>query len=68
MMDKQETQEIFINPFYAINISSSLTGEHEPMASKDEWIKVNSKLIDELGKEMWLEMLLEILEKGQLGR
>ena len=63
-MDKQDTKGLFINPYYAINISPSLVPEHEPMTSKEQWVKVNTKLIDELGKEEWLGQLLNVLESG----
>lgn len=65
-MNEQETKDIFINPFYAINISPSLIAEHEPMVSKEQWVKVNTKLIDELGKEEWLKQLLSVLESGSV--
>ncbi len=65
-MNEQETKDIFINPFYAINISPSLLAEHEPMVSKEHWVEVNTKLIDELGKEEWLKQLLSVLESGSV--
>ena len=63
-MNKQDTKELFINPYYAINISSSLATDHDPMVSKGEWVKVNTKLIADLGPEEWLTTLLRILETG----
>lgn len=62
IMNEEETKEIFINPYYAINISPDLTTGHELMVTKEKWIQVNSKLIDELGKEEWLKRLLNVLE------
>ena len=64
-MDEQETKDIFTNPFYAINISPSLAMEHEPMVSKEKWVQINARLIDEMGKEAWLEQLLSVLETGK---
>ncbi|MFA6336012.1 MAG: hypothetical protein WCX48_10780 [Bacteroidales bacterium] len=63
-MNHQESKELFINPYYAINISPTLATEHELMTSKEKWILVNSKLIDEMGKEAWLKQLLDILESN----
>lgn len=63
-MDEKETAEMFANPFYAINILPSLCLEHEPMVSKETWIKANAKIIDEIGKEEWLKRLLTVLESG----
>lgn len=61
-MNDQETKELFINPYYAINISSDLVSEHKLMVTKEKWIQVNARLIDELGKEEWLKQLLAVLE------
>lgn len=61
-MNDQETKELFINPYYAINISPDLVSEHELMVTKEKWIQVNARLIDELGKEEWLKQLLAVLE------
>ena len=64
-MNEQETTELFINPYYAVNIAPALAVKHDPMASKEKWIRVNSKLIDDLGKEEWLKQLLEVLESAK---
>ena len=61
-MNDQETKELFINPYYAINISPDFVNEHELMVTKEKWIEVNSRLIDELGNEEWLKQLLAVLE------
>lgn len=63
-MNEKETVEMFANPFYAINILPALCAEHEPMVSKETWIKANAKMIDEIGKEEWLKRLLSALESG----
>jgi hypothetical protein len=63
-MNEQETKDMFINPFYAINLSPLLLAAHESMVSKEQWVKVNAKLIDEIGKEEWLKQLLSVLESG----
>lgn len=61
-MNEQETRDLLINPYYAVRISPSLTTEHEPMTSKEEWVKANIRLIEEIGSEAWLKRLLDILE------
>ena len=63
-MNEKETKKLFINPYYAIQISPTLTDEHELMVNKKKWVQVNSQLIDELGKEEWLKQLLAVLESG----
>jgi hypothetical protein len=65
-MNDQNSKELFINPYYAIRVSPELTTKHEVMATKEQWVKVNSQLIDEMGKEEWLTQLLTILETGTL--
>ena len=65
-MNDQDAKELFVNPYYAINISPSLISDHKMMTSKKKWIQVNVKLMDEIGKEGWLKQLLEILESGEL--
>ena len=65
-MNEDDTKKFFVNPYYAIRIAPSLATEHEFMTSKEKWIQVNAKLIDELGKEEWLKELLDVLETGGL--
>lgn len=63
-MNEHEMEEMFANPFYAINIYPALCLEHETMVSKETWIKANARMIDEIGKEEWLKRLLSALETG----
>ena len=53
-----------INPTLTINVSYRLQGEHPPLVTREEWVKANVKLIDELGTTAWLWLLLEVLETG----
>lgn len=64
-MQKPYLEDVMINPFYAVNISPDLIAKHEPMVSKDTWVKSNVQLIEKMGKEVWLNRLLLILESGQ---
>lgn len=52
---------ILSNPIYCLE-SWDAAPWHETMVSKADWIKANSRLIDEVGKEAWLQMLLQHLE------
>jgi hypothetical protein len=61
---KDDLAAMLINPIYAISIQPDLVVQHEPLVSRDQWIKTNTKLIDELGAEQWLSRLLEVLEGG----
>jgi hypothetical protein len=64
-MEKPKLEDVMINPFYALNISPALSEKHEPMVSKETWVKSNVRLMDQMGKEEWLNRLLRILETGE---
>jgi hypothetical protein len=51
-----------INPFCAITIDPTLSEEHEPLTSREEWIRANTRLLREMGSEAWLRTLLDVLE------
>jgi len=61
-MDEHSLRTTLINPFYAVTIHPDLTGEHEPLVSKEQWVQANARLIEELGVEAWLAQLLATLE------
>jgi hypothetical protein len=69
MMDKlgiSNLKKILVNPFYCINIDEVLSSEHECLISEEDWVKVNLKLIGEIGAENWLYELLGVLEGGYI--
>jgi hypothetical protein len=57
-----DVRRTLINPFYAISIDPMLCNEHEPLITKEEWIKAQKINIEEDGIDLWLETLLEVLE------
>ncbi len=59
----KDIRKILAQPYYAINISPSLFGEHEPLVTKEEWIKCAILSIKKMGPEKFLNDLLESLEK-----
>jgi hypothetical protein len=61
-MDEHTLRTTLINPFYAVSIHPSLLGEHETLVSKEQWVKANARLIEEIGIEDWLAQLLATLE------
>jgi hypothetical protein len=61
-MDENDTINMLINPFYAINIDPSLADEHDPLVSEEQWVQANLKLIDEIGAHEWLQHLLAVLQ------
>jgi hypothetical protein len=67
-MNDQDSADLLINPFCAIRVSHSLTVKHEPLTTKEQWVRVNARLIRNLGTEEWLTRLLAVLESGQPNR
>lgn len=61
-MDQEELKQAFANPFYAIVVNKTLAEDHEPLISEEDWVKVNAKLIGEIGAEEWLNRLLDNLK------
>jgi hypothetical protein len=61
-MSLEDLQKIIANPFYAIEISPDMCQPHPPMISEDEWVRGNAKLIEELGAEKVLKLILENLK------
>lgn len=59
---KKDVEHLLINPFYAVNLSADLFGEHEPLVSEEDWIAANARLIEEIGAAAWLEKLLAVLQ------
>lgn len=61
-LTEDQFKKILANPFYAINIHKIFCMEHEPMVTKDEWVKSAMQSIKEEGAEVFLHRLLEVLE------
>lgn len=61
-VENVDVRDIFSNPFYAINIAPVMAAEHEPMVSEEMWVKVNLKIMQEIGEEEWLKSLLRSLK------
>lgn len=69
-MDDQNSSEsdakkTLANPFYAVVINKIFSEEHETIIPEEDWVKVNAKLISEIGAEEWLHRLLAILKGEQ---
>jgi len=62
MISKHDFYQMLVNPYYAISVDRNLTDEHNPMISKEEWIKANKNLIKEIGLKQWMHRLLDCLE------
>jgi len=61
-MNSKDAGHMVINPFYAINLSTDLFGDHEPLISEENWIAANARLIEQIGAAAWLERLLAVLQ------
>lgn len=62
LQGKTDSEEQSFNPYNAINIDPMYAVEHPPLLSIEEWTQSNVKLIEELGKEQWLRLFLDVLE------
>ena len=51
-----------INPIETVKISTKFQGQHQTIINLNDWLNANSKLIEELGAEQWLSLLLDILK------
>ncbi len=51
-----------INPIESVLISARLQGQHKTIIDLKDWLSANIKLINEIGAEEWLYLLLNILE------
>ncbi len=63
-MDENTIREVVINPFYAVTIAETLCAPHPPLVTKEQWVRANIALMNEVGVEPWLRQLLEVLETG----
>lgn len=62
-MTQKELQQMFANPFYCLKeVDPIFIMKHEPLVSEKEWIKSGAKVIDEIGAEKFLKMVLENLK------
>ena len=60
----EDVQAVLVNPFYAVTISPTLFGEHDPIIARSRWVQANARLIEQIGAEAWLNRLLDVLESG----
>jgi hypothetical protein len=61
--NQDDLKTILVNPYNVVQIDSTLAQDHELLVSKEEWVQANSKLIEEIGAEAWLRLLLDALRK-----
>ncbi len=59
---EDDIKRIIVNPFSSFLVASELTKEHELTMSTDEWIKINTSLIESYGTESWLRQVITALE------
>jgi hypothetical protein len=57
------TNKIFANPFYCLEkIDSIFVAKHIPLVSEEDWIKAGVKIIEEIGAEKYLKLVLDNLK------
>ena len=60
--DVSRISDPHMNPYHAVNIAPIFAHDHEPFVSQEEWVRSNVLLLQEMGVEPWLMLLLAILE------
>jgi len=65
---EDDIAKIITNPVYAITLSPTLFGEHEPVIEREQWIAANAQAVREKWVEAWLADLLDVLETGEARR
>lgn len=65
-MEEQELKRLLANPYHAVITDNSHSDEHELEISEEDWIRANTKLIEEIGAAEWLNHLLEALKSKQV--
>lgn len=62
-LSRKDLQQICSNPFYCLpQIAEIFVQQHEPLITEENWISANVKLIEEIGSEKWLALLLDNLK------
>ena len=64
VLEGKGTMDTPINPYSVINIDPRFAIEHEPIISREEWIRANAMLMPQRRTERWLRLFLDILEGG----
>jgi hypothetical protein len=52
-----------VNPGIVVDISNDLARKYELTQTRDEWLDANEKLIETVGSQEWLTLLLVFLKK-----
>jgi hypothetical protein len=55
-----DVEGILANPFYAVIFASHLF-KKRPETAKEDWILLNTQLIEEIGSSTWLEEFLDVI-------
>jgi len=62
-MTPKDLQKIVANPFYCLEkVDDVFQMKHQPLVTEWEWIKASSNLIEEIGAEKFLGLLLDNLK------
>jgi len=63
IIPEKRVKRVYANPFYTVQIHQLFRDQECPrLISRKKWISTNEKMIYEIGKRAWLELLLEALE------
>lgn len=57
--------ETIINPFYAVSLADDLFKQSMPKVDKEDWMLLNTNLIEDIGASTWLDELLEVMSRSR---
>lgn len=60
---EDEAGSLLINPFYAVALRDYLFKDRELSGAKEDWVLLNSKLIEDMGADKWLSELLDAVSQ-----
>lgn len=66
-MNEETVARLMCNPFNAITIDPVLAEPHEPLIDESQWVQINASLIEQIGVEPYLQLLLDVLKGGYVG-
>jgi hypothetical protein len=62
-MTPKDLQKMFANPFYCLEkVDDVFQMKHKPLITEREWIKTGAIVIEEIGAEKFLQLLLDNLK------
>lgn len=62
--DEKTVARMLINPASVVDIAGLYFASHEPMIARDDWLLLNTRLIESMSAQEWLTELLDTLSSS----